>query len=179
MRLHEFTSEEEWQRLEQLIYASTYKALAAYQQQRATSPKLPRKQRRWHVKPSAYPMLHHPVHCPSPTHYPKLRQRLPQRIALSKLLPHCHPPHVLPWQKPSYLHPTSQLRRQSPTPITLTKLLAACCHLTSVGQTPSTCSRHSQERGYRGDRAFFFKAMTASIMGLSARQRLCEMNCLS
>jgi soluble lytic murein transglycosylase-like protein len=35
MRLQEFISEEEWQRLEQLIYASTYKALAAYQQQHA------------------------------------------------------------------------------------------------------------------------------------------------
>jgi hypothetical protein len=36
MRLQEFISEEEWQRLEQLIYASTYKAIAAHQQQRAT-----------------------------------------------------------------------------------------------------------------------------------------------
>jgi hypothetical protein len=36
MRLQEFISEEEWQRLEQLIYASTYKAITAYQQQRAT-----------------------------------------------------------------------------------------------------------------------------------------------
>ena len=40
MRLHEFTTEEEWQRLEQLIYASAYKALAAYQQQRATQQRL-------------------------------------------------------------------------------------------------------------------------------------------
>jgi hypothetical protein len=40
MRLHEFTSEEEWQRLEQLIYAGAYKAIAAYQQQRATQQRL-------------------------------------------------------------------------------------------------------------------------------------------
>jgi hypothetical protein len=33
MRLQEIFTDEEWQRLEQLIYASTYKALAAYQQQ--------------------------------------------------------------------------------------------------------------------------------------------------
>jgi hypothetical protein len=36
MRLQEFISEEEWQRLEQLIYASTYRALTAYQQHRVT-----------------------------------------------------------------------------------------------------------------------------------------------
>ena len=40
MRLHEFTTEEEWQRLEQLIYASAYKALTAYQQQRATTARV-------------------------------------------------------------------------------------------------------------------------------------------
>jgi len=36
MRINEIFSDEEWQRLEQLIYASAYKALIAYQQQRAT-----------------------------------------------------------------------------------------------------------------------------------------------
>lgn len=40
MRLHEIFTAEEWQRLEQLIYASTYKALATYQQQRATQQRL-------------------------------------------------------------------------------------------------------------------------------------------
>jgi hypothetical protein len=40
MRLQEFISEEEWQRLEQLIYASTYKAIAAYQQQRTTQQRI-------------------------------------------------------------------------------------------------------------------------------------------
>ncbi len=40
MRLQEFLSDEEWQRLEQLIYATTYKALAVYQQQRATQQRI-------------------------------------------------------------------------------------------------------------------------------------------
>jgi hypothetical protein len=40
MRLQEIFSDEEWQRLEQLIYASTYKALATYQQQRATQQRI-------------------------------------------------------------------------------------------------------------------------------------------
>jgi hypothetical protein len=40
MRLHEIFTDEEWQRLEQLIYASTYKALTAYQQQRATQQRI-------------------------------------------------------------------------------------------------------------------------------------------
>jgi hypothetical protein len=40
MRLQEFISEEEWQRLEQLIYASTYRALTAYQQHRVTQQRI-------------------------------------------------------------------------------------------------------------------------------------------
>jgi soluble lytic murein transglycosylase-like protein len=40
MRIQEIFNDEEWQRLEQLIYASTYKALAAYQQQRATQQRI-------------------------------------------------------------------------------------------------------------------------------------------
>jgi hypothetical protein len=40
MRLHEILSDAEWQRFEQLIYATTYKALAAYQQQRATQQRI-------------------------------------------------------------------------------------------------------------------------------------------
>lgn len=40
MRLHEIFTDEEWQRLEQLIYATTYKALATYQQQRAVQQRI-------------------------------------------------------------------------------------------------------------------------------------------
>jgi hypothetical protein len=40
MRLHEIFTDEEWQRLEQLIYATTWRALATYQQQRATQQRI-------------------------------------------------------------------------------------------------------------------------------------------
>ena len=40
MRLHEFTSEEEWQRFEQLIYTTVWRALSTYQQQRATQQRI-------------------------------------------------------------------------------------------------------------------------------------------
>jgi hypothetical protein len=40
MRIQEIFTDEECQRLEQLIYASTYKALTAYQQQRAAQQRL-------------------------------------------------------------------------------------------------------------------------------------------
>lgn len=40
MRLHEFLGDEEWQRLEQLIYATTWKALTTYQQQQATQQRI-------------------------------------------------------------------------------------------------------------------------------------------
>jgi crotonobetainyl-CoA:carnitine CoA-transferase CaiB-like acyl-CoA transferase len=40
MRLQEIFTDEEWQRLEQLIYATAYKALTAYQQQRATTARV-------------------------------------------------------------------------------------------------------------------------------------------
>mgnify|MGYP000729990080 CR=1 FL=1 len=40
MRLHEIFTDEEWQRLEQLIYATTWRALATYQQHRATQQRI-------------------------------------------------------------------------------------------------------------------------------------------
>ena len=40
MRLHEIFTDEEWQRLEQLIYATAYRALTAYQQHRATAARV-------------------------------------------------------------------------------------------------------------------------------------------
>jgi hypothetical protein len=40
MRLYEFLSNEDWQQLEQLIYSSTWKALATYQKQRATQQRI-------------------------------------------------------------------------------------------------------------------------------------------
>ncbi len=38
MRLHEFLTEKEWQRLEQLIYETTWRALHAHQHRIATTP---------------------------------------------------------------------------------------------------------------------------------------------
>jgi len=40
MRLHEILSDEEWQRFEQLIYTTVWRALSTYQQQRATQHRL-------------------------------------------------------------------------------------------------------------------------------------------
>lgn len=40
MRLQEFISPEEWQQLEQLIYATTWRALSTYQQQRASQQRI-------------------------------------------------------------------------------------------------------------------------------------------
>ena len=76
MRLHEFTSEEEWQRLEQLIYASTYKALAAYQQQRATQQRIASK--------------------PAATLKPQVAKKAKTLARKAKRIPHAAPPRPLP-----------------------------------------------------------------------------------
>jgi len=76
MRLHEIFNEEEWQRLEQLIYASTYKALAAYQQQRAT-------QQRLATKPAA-------------TLKPQVAKKARALARKAKQPPHAAPPKALP-----------------------------------------------------------------------------------
>jgi hypothetical protein len=72
MRLQEFISPEEWQRLEQLIYASTYKALTAYQQQRAT-------QQRIAIKPAA-------------TFKPQAAKTAKALSRKAKRIPHAAPP---------------------------------------------------------------------------------------
>ena len=76
MRLQEFISEEEWQRLEQLIYASTYKALAAYQQQRATPQRLASK--------------------PVATLKPQVANKAKALARKVKLPPYAAPPKALP-----------------------------------------------------------------------------------
>lgn len=43
MRLHEILSDEEWQRFEQLIYTTVWRALSTFQQQRATQQRIVRK----------------------------------------------------------------------------------------------------------------------------------------
>ena len=76
MRLHEIFTDEEWQRLEQLIYASTYKALAAYQQQRATQQRLASK--------------------PVATLKPQVANKAKALARKVKLPPHAAPPKALP-----------------------------------------------------------------------------------
>jgi hypothetical protein len=85
MRLQEFISKEEWQRLEQLIYASTYKALAAYQQQRATpqriaakpvaklKPQVAKKARALARKAKQPPHAAPPRALPNPQHVPQAK----------------------------------------------------------------------------------------------------------
>jgi hypothetical protein len=76
MRLQEFISPEEWQRLEQLIYASTYKALAAYQQQRATQQRITGK--------------------PAATLKPQVAKKAKTLARKAKGIPHAAPPRPLP-----------------------------------------------------------------------------------
>lgn len=80
MRLHEFTSEEEWQRLEQLIYASAYKAIAAYQQQRATQQLI--------------------ASNPAATLKPQVAKKAKTLAGKAKRIPHAAPPRPLPKPKP-------------------------------------------------------------------------------
>ena len=81
MRLHEIFTNEEWQRLEQLIYASTYKALAAYQQQRATQQRITGK--------------------PAATLKPQAAKKAKTLARKAKRIPHAAPPRALP--KPQHV----------------------------------------------------------------------------
>jgi hypothetical protein len=76
MRIQEIFTDEEWQRLEQLIYASTYKALTAYQQQRTT-------QQRLGTKPAA-------------TLKPQVAKKAKTLARKAKRIPHAAPPRPLP-----------------------------------------------------------------------------------
>lgn len=79
MRIQEIFSDEEWQRLEQLIYASTYKALTAYQQQRATQQRIASK--------------------PVATLKPQVAKKAKTLAGKAKRIRHAAPPKPLP--KPS------------------------------------------------------------------------------
>ncbi len=79
MRLHEFTTEEEWQRLEQLIYQNMYKALSMYQQQRATHQRIATK--------------------PAATLKPQSTKKVKALARKAKRSPHAAPPKPLPKPK--------------------------------------------------------------------------------
>jgi hypothetical protein len=89
MRLHEFTSEDEWQRLEQLIYATTWKALSTYQQQQATQQRIASK--------------------PTSTMKPQVAKKAKALARKAKQPPHAAPPKALP-------KPVLQIRSQASTP---------------------------------------------------------------
>jgi predicted kinase len=76
MRLKEIFTDEEWQRLEQLIYATTWKALSTYQQQQAT-------QQRIAIKPAA-------------TLQPKSAKKAKTLARKAKRAPYAAPPKPLP-----------------------------------------------------------------------------------
>ena len=76
MRIQEIFNDEEWQRLEQLIYASSYKALAAYQQQRATQQRI--------------------ATTPAATLKPQVAKQAKSLARKAKRIPHAAPPRPLP-----------------------------------------------------------------------------------
>jgi hypothetical protein len=80
MRIQEIFTDQEWQQLEQLIYASTYKALTAYQQQRAT-------QQRIATKPAA-------------ALKPQVAKKAKTLARKAKRIPHAAPPKPLPKPNP-------------------------------------------------------------------------------
>jgi hypothetical protein len=82
MRLQEIFTYEEWQRLEQLIYATAYKALTAYQQQRATTARV----QQIASKPTA-------------TLKPQATKKAKALARKAKRLPHAAPPKPLPKPK--------------------------------------------------------------------------------
>ena len=81
MRIQEIFTDEEWYRLEQLIYTSTYKAIAAYQQQRATQQRIASE--------------------PAATLKPQVAKQAKTLARKAKRIPHAAPPRPLP--KPNQL----------------------------------------------------------------------------
>jgi hypothetical protein len=84
MRLQEFLSEQEWQRLEQLVYASTWQALTAYRQQQATA----RQGQQLAAKPIA-------------KFKPQVAKKARALARKTKQPPHAAPPRALP--KPQHV----------------------------------------------------------------------------
>ena len=82
MRLHEIFTDEEWQRLEQLIYATAYRALTAYQQHRATAARV----QQIAIKPTA-------------TLKPQATKKAKALARKAKRSPHAAPPKPLPKPK--------------------------------------------------------------------------------
>jgi cell wall-associated NlpC family hydrolase len=101
MRIQEIFTDEEWQRLEQLIYTSTYKALAAYQQQRATQQRITSK--------------------PAATLKPQVAKKAKSLARKAKRIPNAAPPRPLP--KPSPLPQAKAEATPAYRPVKTVKLL--------------------------------------------------------
>ena len=126
MRLQEIFTDEEWQRLEQLIYTSAYKALTAYQQQRATTARV----QQIATKPTA-------------TLMPQATKKAKALSRKTKRSPHAAPPKPLPKpkQQPQSKAETHSAYRpvKTATPLPLTTRMAIAKSQPAPKQTaPST-----------------------------------------
>jgi hypothetical protein len=101
MRLQEIFTNEEWQRLEQLIYATTYKALVTYQQQRAVQQRIASK--------------------PAATLKPSAMKKARALARKAKQPPHAAPPKALP--KPVQQPQSQTSAPQAYRPVKTTKPL--------------------------------------------------------
>lgn len=80
MRLQEILSDEEWQRFEQLIYTTVWRALSTYPQQLATQQRIASK--------------------PAATLKPQTAKKAKTLARKAKRIPHVAPPRPLPKPKP-------------------------------------------------------------------------------
>ena len=123
MKLYEILSQEEWRRLEELIYATTWKALTTYQQQRVI-------QQRIATKPAA-------------TLNPKIAEKTKTLARKAKRSPHAAAPKPLPKSKlmpqakaeatPAY----RPVKTTTPLPPT-TRMAAANAQPRAVQPTPKS-----------------------------------------
>lgn len=122
MRIQEIFTDQEWQRLEQLIYASTYKALAAYQQQRATQQPISNK--------------------PAATLKPQVAKKAKALARKAKLPPHAAAikPLPKPVQQPQARPSASQAYR----PVKTVKALPPTTRM-AVAKTQFTPSKAAQQ----------------------------------
>jgi hypothetical protein len=116
MRLHEFINQDEWLQLEQLIYASTYKALAAYQQLRAV-------QQRISSKPAA-------------TLKPQVAKKAKTLARKAKRIPYAAPPKPLP--KPNPLPQTKAEATPTYRPVKIVKPLPPTTRMAMAKVQPRT-----------------------------------------
>ena len=127
MRIHEIFTDEEWQRLEKLIYATTWKALHTYQQQRAT-------QQRIATKPAA-------------TLKPQAAKKAKSLARKAKQPPHAAAPKPLP--KPNPLPKTNTSTNSAYRPIKTAKPLPPTTRAAVAKSKPHTNQADPTPSGVR------------------------------